>query len=84
MSDHSTDLTLVNLHQLEQRDVLIQMGAYAEHRCDVVHAGGHEYRPKSSHVSVRLMPGCAMDLQLAVSRFVNQPTARFPSYGMGF
>ena len=63
----SVTLTLVNLDQVEPRDVVIQAGAYGEHSFE-----------QGRSVRVRLEPGCGKQLELKMRRYVNQPTLAQP------
>ena len=78
MTDDSVTVTLVNANQLQARTVVIQAGAYAEHRFTEVEANGSRIRVDDDVVKVRLAPGSGARLVLGMERFVNQPTFAFP------
>jgi hypothetical protein len=74
-------LTLVNVHQLEPRTVLIQGGAYGEHQFTGVAtgAGGSgSVAVDAGCVEVRLAPGAGGRVVLKMKRHVNQPTLTLP------
>jgi hypothetical protein len=78
MEDGLTKLTLVNINQLEPRDVVIGTGAYGEHECLWVMAGDQKHPVNHRHFSVHLDPGAGAELTVAVRRYANQPTLSFP------
>lgn len=69
LQDDAVTVTLVNLNQVEPRDVIVQAGAYAEHRFS--ETGG-------SALTVRLAPGAGKKLTLKMKRYANRPTLAFP------
>ena len=69
LHDDAVTVTLVNLNQVEPRDVIVQAGAYAEHRFS--ETGG-------SALTVRLAPGAGKKLTLKMKRYANRPTLAFP------
>jgi hypothetical protein len=80
LTDRETSVTLVNVNQLEPRTVIVQAGAYAEHRCEGVKVSDAEtvQRVDSPSLTVKLAPGCGAKLTLAHRRYANPPTMRFP------
>ena len=76
-------LTLVNLHPSEKREVIVQAGAYGEHRfTSVAHAGKREMIPHK-HLNVRLEPGSVGTLEIGMRRFVNVPSYAAPWHDDG-
>jgi hypothetical protein len=74
IEDTSVTLTLVNLNQLEPRDVLIQTGAYAEHTATTVNT-----QPVNApRFTVRLAHGAGARLQIGMRRYTNPPTLKLP------
>ena len=69
LKDDAVTVTLVNLNQVEPRDVIVQAGGYAEHR--FTEAAG-------SALTVRLAPGAGKKLTLKMERYANLPTLAFP------
>ena len=69
LKDDAVTVTLVNLNQVEPRDVIVQAGGYAEHR--FTEADG-------SALTVRLAPGSGKKLTLKMERYANPPTLAFP------
>jgi hypothetical protein len=80
IGDTRTVLTLVNLHATEPRMVIVQGGAYGEHRFDSVQVdeGAAAVPLRSRDFTVRLAPGSGAKLTLATKRYANQPTVAFP------
>ncbi len=78
MTDTRTVVTLVNLHPTEPRAVIIQGGAYGEHRLESVTLGGKTTPIRSPLVTVHLSPACGEELVLQMKRHANPPTALHP------
>lgn len=73
LSANGATLTLVNLDPVEPRTVVVQAGAYAEHRFDaVLHPGGSQ-AIGAPRLTVLLAPGAGARLQFRMSRYVNKP-----------
>jgi hypothetical protein len=83
ITEEGIELTLVNLHPMEDHSLLIQSGAFTEHRfttvtyisdtsdqvcCDV----------NDSYVQVNLGPGTILDLKLGLDRYSRQPSYQLP------
>jgi len=77
-SETEVTLQIVNLDPLEEKVVVIQSGAYAEHQITRVHSMSVDVPVDHSHVTIRLAPGAGARLTLTVNRYVNQPTFAFP------
>ena len=73
-----TTLTLVNLNSAEARTVILQAGAYGEHRFTAVMVDGCETAVGSSHLTVTLEPGAGAQLVLGMRRYANPPTLAHP------
>ena len=69
LKDDAVTVTLVNLNQVEPRDVIVQAGGYAEHRFT---------ESAGSALTVRLAPGAGKKLTLKMERYANPPTLAFP------
>lgn len=78
MSDDEVTFQLVNVSQIESRELIVQAGAYAEHQITSVAHEGVVHKLDSSHFTVRLAPGAGARLTAKMKRHINQPTARFP------
>jgi hypothetical protein len=76
--DASAEVTLVNLSQTHARTVIVQGGAYAEHRIDSVVLDGRGTPLGGRDFTLRLEPGCGARLRLAMRRYANRPTLAFP------
>jgi hypothetical protein len=76
-----TKVTLININQVEPRNVIVQTGAYGEHQCSHVEIGNKSYPVNNRFFSVRLAPGAGAELVIYAQRYVNQPTLAFPWHG---
>lgn len=73
------ELTLVNTSSSEPREVVLQAGAYGEHRFTTVRSGeGEERRVDAARLALRLEPGSVAELELGMRRYANRPTLEFP------
>ena len=72
------EVTLVNTSPVDARTVILQAGGYAEHQFVDIGIDGKTSAINSSHLNVRLEPGCGSRLTLKMRRFVNQPTLALP------
>jgi len=77
LGDRATEVTLVNLGPIP-RTVIVQGGAYGEHRIDTVTLAGETRGIGARSMTVRLDPGCGARLTLAMTRYANRPTLAFP------
>lgn len=78
MSDAGTTVTLVNLSTSAARTVVVQGGAYGEHRIESVAGNGRSAQVGARSFEVRLAPGAGSTLVLTVKRYAEKPTERFP------
>ena len=78
MTDEHVAVTLVNVSQTESRTLIVQTGAYAEHKCLSVGDAKQETKVGNSWFEVRLAPGCGARLLIRSKRYVNDPTLSFP------
>ncbi len=74
----SATLTLVNVSPVEARTVVVQAGAYGEHRFDSAQVNGRATAIGGPLVSVRLAPGCGARLEFRMSRYQYPPTLAHP------
>ncbi|HEX5417432.1 MAG TPA: hypothetical protein VFZ25_17340 [Chloroflexota bacterium] len=74
----SATVTLVNTSPIAARRVVVQGGAYAEHRIIELKQGDQTIPVGSSHLTVELAPGAGAKLELRTQRYVNPPTFAFP------
>ncbi len=76
-------LTLVNLDPVSPRRLILQAGAYGEHRFDTVTpTGGEPVAVGAAQFEVELPPGGVLDLGLTQSHHVNPPRYGWP-WGRG-
>jgi hypothetical protein len=78
IGDRRTVVTIVNLNATESHAVVVQAGGYAEHQFESVEWNGRMERLNARDFTVRLAPGAGAILTIAMRRYVNQPTVRFP------
>lgn len=76
-------LSLANLHPLESRQLLVQAGAFAEHRFTTAaytdDAGQAVVQALDcEHLQIELGPGTLLELQLGMERFCRQPSYQLP------
>jgi hypothetical protein len=77
LGDRSTEVTLVNTGP-RVRAVIVQGGAYGEHRIDAITLDGVRHTVGARHATIRLEPGSGAQLTLAMTRYANRPTLAFP------
>jgi hypothetical protein len=78
LGDEHTLVTLVNLHAVEPRLVVVQGGAYAEHRFETVERDGKKEPLGARTLTVKLAPGSGAQLRLHMKRYAETPTLSFP------
>ena len=78
MSDGSVEVTLVNLSPSHSRELIVQAGAYGEHRVTEVECDGQMVPVDASTFRVRLAAGSGARLKVSNDRYVEQPTMTFP------
>lgn len=70
----SVVLTLVNVNQSDERQVIVQGGAYGEHQFTAVERDDQMVSIDAPFFTVRLAPGAGERLTLRMRRYVNRPT----------
>ena len=78
MSGTQTAVTLVNLNKTAAREVVVQGGAYAEHRIESVEWNGRTVSVNSPSFTVKIAPGAGATLTLQMKRYSEKPTESFP------
>lgn len=71
-------VTLVNIGQLDAREVIVQAGAYGEHQFESVTLAGQTQPVNDSRLAVQLAPGAGARLTLTLRRHAGRPTMAFP------
>jgi hypothetical protein len=71
-------VTLVNTSPVYEREVVVQLGAFAEHTGVAVSSAAGRVALDGSHFTVRLAPGAGESLTVGMKRYANAPTAAFP------
>ena len=82
-------IQLVNLSRTETRNVIVQAGAFGEHRFTQIQFQPNEQGEASEKVIlvdgkyfvVQLPPSTSIRLEGGIQRFVNQPSYAFPWHG---
>ena len=77
MGDGHVDVTLVNL-AARPVDVVVQGGAYGEHRIERVRAGDRTQAVGARHTTLRLAANSRAALRIDMRRFANRPTLAMP------
>ena len=78
LEDRETVVTLVNIDSSQSRTVIVQGGAYGEHRIETVSWNGRTSRVDAPEFTVELAPGAGATLTLAMQRYANKPTVMAP------
>ncbi len=78
LSNDETVLTLVNVSPVHARRVLIQAGAYGEHRFTTATSGSTKLAVNGQHLEVLLEPGTGSQIKLGTKRYSQQPTLAWP------
>jgi hypothetical protein len=78
MTADEVTVTLVNVDPVEERTVVVQGGAYGEHRLVGATSGTHQVPVAGSAFTVRLAPGCGATLRVEMERYASPPTLAFP------
>ena len=78
ITDDEVTVTLVNVNQIEAREVVVQTGGYGEHQCLSVRHGVEEAAVDAPTFTVRLSPGAGERLNLRIKRYANPPTLLHP------
>ena len=78
LTEDEVDVTLVNVNQAQERTVVVQGGAYGEHRLVSAALDGAVTPVDHRHLTVRLAPGAGGRLTLRMRRYAERPTFAFP------
>ena len=78
MTPTEVSVTLVNVSQVTPRTVIVQAGAYAEHRFTAVKVGDESHPLDGSQLTVNLVPGAGTRLTFTMKRYSSTPTMAFP------
>ena len=74
VTPEETSLTLVNINQVEAREVIVQGGAYGEHQWQRATVDGEEVAVDDKIFTVRLAPGAGTRLTMTQRRYANRPS----------
>jgi hypothetical protein len=78
LTDDETTLSLVNINPVEERTVVVQGGAYAEHQLVSASVNDEVLSIDQPFFTVHLAPGAGIRIVLKMKRYANQPTFAFP------
>jgi hypothetical protein len=78
LKDDRTVVTLVNVSTTTPRTVVVQGGGYGEHQILSAGVNGRITPINARDFTVRLAPGAGATLTLAMKRYANPPSAKFP------
>ena len=78
MTDTRTVVTLVNTSEKDARTVIVQGGAYGEHRIETVEYAGKTQRVAGRTLAVTLQPAAGAKLALTMKRYAEPPTIALP------
>ena len=81
MTSESVCATLVNINQVEAREVILQTGAYGEHQCERVKVNGQVFPVDNRFFCLRLAPGAGAQLVIYRKLMANRPTLALPWHG---
>ncbi len=74
LGDESVTVTLVNMNPDQSRTIIVQAGAYSEHRFTTVRAeGGKPVEVDGTRFVAELKPGSTLELTVGMERYVNEP-----------
>ena len=73
-----TFVTLVDLNKVEPRSIVVQGGAYAEHRIESAEVNGKLVSANSPSFTLKLAPGAGAGLTLKMKRYSEKATVSFP------
>lgn len=78
LGDTRTVVTLVNLNSKEPRTLVVQGGAYGEHRIESVEIDGRKQAVNARTFTVKLGPGSGATLALTMKRYSEAPSFSLP------
>lgn len=78
ITDTTTLVSLVNIDQVNHKDLIIQAGAYGEHQVESVEINGDLILVNNSYLEIVISPGCGADVRMNIKRYENQPTMTHP------
>jgi hypothetical protein len=78
MSDKRTIVTLVNTDVGSPHAIVVQGGAYGEHRIESVENSGKIFPVNNRSFTIRLAAGSGAKITVNMKRYAEQPTATFP------
>ena len=83
MEDDAIDLTLANTNPMESRRLIVQAGAFAEHRFTTATYVDDEGETRTlpldcEYVEFELGPGTVLEVHLGMERFCRQPSYQLP------
>lgn len=81
MTADEVTVSLVNVNQVEPRQLVIQAGTYGEHRIEHVSVNQEPPRPvEGAAIRVALGPGTGGRLTIKMRRYAQPPTLKWPAF----
>ena len=78
MDAQTVTVELVNLNQVDARNVVVQGGAYGEHQITDVSSNGQSSSINNAHFTASLAPASGASISVKMNRYANVPTLAFP------
>ena len=78
MTDSSVTLTLINVDPVQRKTVILQGGAYGEHRIVSLEMDKQKIPIDKTYFSIQIAPGAGARMVIKMRRFSEQPTLAFP------
>ncbi|MBT3375074.1 MAG: hypothetical protein HN742_41125 [Lentisphaerae bacterium] len=72
------ELSVCNLHPNQSRRLIIQAGAYGEHRFATLRLEGESHTINGKWFELRIEPGCRADMAIGLERYRNTPSLEEP------
>ena len=72
ISNHEVTFQLVNVSQVEPRELIVQAGAYAEHQFESISIEGGSQQIDRPSFTVFLEPGCGARITAKMKRYANR------------
>jgi hypothetical protein len=78
IEDGNVAVTLVNLSQTQEREIIVQAGAYGEHTVTEVAIGDQRRAINAPSFTLRLAHGAGARMRIGMQRYANKPTLDLP------
>ena len=78
MTDEDTSVTFVNINQSDEKEVIVQAGAYGEHQIKNVWSEDSVTEVDHHCIRLKLSPGAGLRVTITMNRYCNKPSLDFP------